>query len=436
MRIGVYVCHCGGNISEVVDVKKVAAYAGEQVDVALVRDYEHMCSEAGQKLVLDDIKEHNLDKIVIAACSPQFHEKTFRATLVKAGLNPYVLEIANIREQCSWPHFNYPDFATEKAKDLTNIAVAKSRLDEPLGAKTIPIGKRVLVVGGGISGIQAALDLGDAGFEVHLVEKEPSIGGKMAQLSRTFPTEDCAACILSPKMADVPANPNITLHSYSEVADISGYIGNFKVKIHEKARHIDMEKCTACGECVIACPVQNHPQIQTPPKYSVHIEPDELVRLEKITAEYGSNGNPPASETLIQILQDINLEYNYLPKYALQYTSEVLGVPLSLVYHVATFYTAFSLEPRGEHLVRICMGTACHARGAPKILDRFEAVLGIKAGQTSEDMKFTLQTVGCLGCCALGPVVLIDEDYHQMTPGKVEKLVEAYAENKEVAWQN
>lgn len=431
MKIGVYVCHCGGNISEVVDVKKVAAFAGEQADVALVRDYEHMCSEAGQKLVLDDIKEHNLDKIVIAACSPQFHEKTFRATLVKAGLNPYVLEIANIREQCSWPHFNYPDFATEKAKDLTNIAVAKSRLDEPLGAKTIPIGKRVLVVGGGIAGIQAALDLGDAGFQVHLVEKEPSIGGKMAQLSRTFPTEDCAACILSPKMADVPANPNITLHSYSEVEDISGYIGNFKVKIREKSRHIDMEKCTACGECVIACPVQNHPQIQTPPKYSAHIEPDELVRLQGITAKYAANGNAPGSETLIQVLQDINLEYNYLPRYALQYTSEALGVPLSLVYHVATFYTAFSLEPRGEHIIKVCMGTACHARGAPRVLDEFERVLGIPAGNTTADQEYTLETVNCLGCCALGPVVMIDDDYLSVTPDKVAKVLESYQGIKE-----
>jgi NADH:ubiquinone oxidoreductase subunit E/NAD-dependent dihydropyrimidine dehydrogenase PreA subunit len=431
MRIGVYVCHCGGNISEVVDVKKVAAFAGEQVDVALVRDYEHMCSEAGQKLVLDDIKEHNLDKIVIAACSPQFHEKTFRATLVKAGLNPYVLEIANIREQCSWPHFNYPDFATDKAKDLTNIAVAKSRLDEPLGAKTIPIGKRVLVVGGGIAGIQAALDLGDAGFEVHLVEKEPSIGGKMAQLSRTFPTEDCAACILSPKMADVPANPNITLHSYSEVEDISGYIGNFKVKIREKARHIDMDACTTCGECVIACPVQNHPQIQTPPKYSAHIEPDELERLAKITDRHAVNGGPPGTETLIQVLQDINLKYNYLPKFALQYTSEVLGVPLSLVYHVATFYTAFSLEPRGRHIIKVCMGTACHARGAPRVLDEFERVLGIPAGKTTPDQEFTLETVNCLGCCALGPVVMIDDEYLSVTPDKVAKVLESFQGVKE-----
>ncbi|MBN2380585.1 CoB--CoM heterodisulfide reductase iron-sulfur subunit A family protein [candidate division WOR-3 bacterium] len=256
MRIGVYVCHCGGNISEVVDVKKVAALMGEQADVTLARDYEHMCSEAGQKIVLDDIAEHNLDRIVIAACSPQFHEKTFRATLVKAGLNPYMLEIANIREQCSWPHFDYPDYATLKAKDLTNIAVAKVRLDEPLGSKAIPIGKRVLVIGGGIAGIQASLDLGDAGFQVYLVEKEPSIGGKMAQLSRTFPTEDCSACILSPKMADVPANSNITMLTNSEVVSINGYVGNFEATIHEKPRYVDVDKCVTCRVCEEKCPVK------------------------------------------------------------------------------------------------------------------------------------------------------------------------------------
>jgi len=194
--------------------------------------------------------------VVIAACSPQFHEKTFRAVLAKAGLNPYVLEIANIREQCSWPHFDYPQLATEKAKDLTNVAVAKARLDEPLESKTIPIGKRVLVIGGGIAGIQAALDLGDAGFSVHLVEKEPSIGGKMAQLSRTFPTEDCSACILSPKMADVAANPNITLLTNAEVESIKGYLGNFEITVNQKPRYVDVDKCVTCRLCEPKCPVK------------------------------------------------------------------------------------------------------------------------------------------------------------------------------------
>ncbi len=254
-KIGVYICHCGGNISEVVDVKKVVAFAEKEADVALVRDHEHMCSETGQKLVMDDIAGHKLDKVVIAACSPQFQGPTFKATLEKAGLSPYVLEMANIREQCAWPHFDFPAEATEKAQGLARIAIAKARLDEPLTKKTFPIGKRVLVVGAGVAGIQASLDLADAGFDVHLVESKPSIGGKMLQLSRTFPTEDCAACILSPKMADVGANPNIHLWAYSEIEDIQGYLGNYKVTVRKKPTYVDPDKCTCCGECVDACPV-------------------------------------------------------------------------------------------------------------------------------------------------------------------------------------
>ena len=253
-RIGVYVCHCGGNISEVIDVKEVAAYSGEKSDVVIAKDETHMCSDVGQQLILNDIKEHKLDRVVIAACSPQFQGATFMRTVESAGLSPYIVEMANIREQCSWPHFDFPKDATEKAKDLTDMAIAKARLDEPLKKKMMPIGKRVLIVGGGIAGIQAALDLGDAGFKVYLVEKDPSIGGHMTQLSRTFPTEDCAACILSPKMADVPANPNIELLTYSEVKNIDGYLGNYEVKIEKKPTFVDSAKCTCCDECVDVCP--------------------------------------------------------------------------------------------------------------------------------------------------------------------------------------
>jgi len=255
MRIGVYVCHCGGNISEIVDISKVVSFAEKQPDVVLVKDNPHMCSEVGQKLVIDDIKEHKLDKIVIAACSPQFQGPTFMSTLEKAGLSPYVLEMANIREQCAWPHFNFPEEATKKAENLTNAAIAKVRLDEPLGKKTMPIGRRVLIIGGGIAGIQAALDLGDAGFKVYLVEKEPTIGGKMSKLSRTFPTEDCAACILSPKMADVLANPNITLLTYSEVENIQGYLGNYEITVKKNPTYVDPDKCTCCDDCTEVCPV-------------------------------------------------------------------------------------------------------------------------------------------------------------------------------------
>ncbi|MBN1258046.1 MAG: CoB--CoM heterodisulfide reductase iron-sulfur subunit A family protein [Planctomycetes bacterium] len=256
MRIGVYVCHCGGNISEVVEVQEVAEFTRKQPDVVLVRDFHHMCSDLGQQLILDDIAKEKLDRIVVAACSPQFQGSTFMRTAESAGMNPYLIEMANIREHCSWPHFDFPEDATVKAKYLTNISITKARLDEPLEKKSLPLGKRVLVIGAGIAGIQASLDLADAGFEVYLVEKEPSIGGKMAKLSRTFPTEDCSACILSPKMADVGNHPNINLYTYSEVKDISGFLGNFEVTVTKKPRYVDKNKCVACGECEEKCPVK------------------------------------------------------------------------------------------------------------------------------------------------------------------------------------
>lgn len=255
MRIGVYICHCGGNISDVVDIKKVVETAEKQEEVAFVRDVEHMCSEEGQKYIIDDVKEQNLDHIVVASCSPLFHENTFMKTMEKAGLNSYVFEMANIREQCSWCHFS-KGAATLKAMDLVNMAISKVRLDIPLERQKLPIGKKVLVIGGGITGVQASLDLADSGFEVFLVEKEPAIGGKMAKLSKTFPTEDCATCIIGPKLADVSEHPNINLISYSEVEDITGYLGNFEVTVKKKPRYVNIDKCVACGICADKCPVK------------------------------------------------------------------------------------------------------------------------------------------------------------------------------------
>ena len=293
-RIGVYVCHCGGNISDVVDVKRLAEFAGRQEGVVLSKDNTHMCSDVGQQLIIDDIAEHHLDKVVIAACSPQFQGETFMTTLATGGLSPYVVEMANVREQCAWPHFDSPEKATEKAEQLIRATIAKVRLSEPLERKTMPIGKRVLVIGAGIAGIQAALDLGDSGFEVYLVEKNPSIGGHMAQLSRTFPTEDCSACILSPKMADVRTNPNVHLSTYSEIKAVEGYLGNFKVTVEKKPRYVDIDKCIACGICEEKCPVKNvpdqfeeglttHTAIYTPFDFAVPnknlIDPEACLRL-------------------------------------------------------------------------------------------------------------------------------------------------------------
>ena len=260
MKIGVYLCECGGNISNVVDLQEVAAFAREQPDVVMLHQFHHMCSGAGQKLILKDIEEHNLDKIVVAACSPHFHEKTFKATLEKGGLNSYVLEMANFREHSSWAHRNEPEIATQIAKDLVKIAIDKVRLDVPLEKRMMPLGNRVLVIGGGIAGIQASLDLADAGKQVVLVEKEPTIGGKMALLSKTFPTEDCAACILSPKMVDVQNHPNITLLANSEIERIDGHRLHFETTVTITPRYIsetiDMDECLTCGVCVEKCPVE------------------------------------------------------------------------------------------------------------------------------------------------------------------------------------
>ena len=255
-KIGVYVCHCGLNIAGVVEIDKVVKYAKSLPDVALVRDYTYMCSAPGQRMIQEDIKTHNLDRIVIATCSPRMHEETFRKAVAEAGLNPYLLEIVNLREQVSWAHTDEPGKATEKAKDLVKMGVARAKLLEPLERSRVQVEKSVLVVGGGIAGIQASLDLADAGFPVYLVEKAPSIGGRMAQLDKTFPTLDCSACILTPKMVDVAKNSNIRLLANSEVKCVKGFVGNYEVTIVKMPRYVDEEKCVGCELCTKVCPVK------------------------------------------------------------------------------------------------------------------------------------------------------------------------------------
>ena len=255
-RIGVYVCHCGLNIAATVDCEEVAKFASTLPDVVVARDYRYMCSEPGQQLIKDDIREYRLNRIVVASCTPKLHEPTFRTVLEEAGLNPYLLEMANIREQCSWVHIREPEAATEKAKDLVKMAVAKARLLQPQEKIVVPVKKAALVIGGGVAGIQAALDLADAGHKVYLVEREPSIGGHMAMLDKTFPTMDCSICILAPKMVDVARHPNIELLTYSEVVEVSGYVGNFLVKVLKKPRYVDESACDGCGECAKVCPVE------------------------------------------------------------------------------------------------------------------------------------------------------------------------------------
>jgi len=255
-KVGVYVCHCGTNIAGTVDVSDVATWAGENNDnVAVARDYKFMCSSLGQELIEEDIKEQGLTRVVVAACSPHMHEKTFRGACERAGLNSYLFEMANIREHDSWATTN-KEAATQKAKALVNAAVDRVVQQSPLEPIPVDINPNTLIVGGGIAGITAALELADAGNRVILVEREPSIGGHMAQLDKTFPTLDCSACILTPKMFDAGNHDNITLLSYSEVESVDGYIGNFTVNIRKKAKSVDEELCTGCGICEEKCPIR------------------------------------------------------------------------------------------------------------------------------------------------------------------------------------
>ena len=252
-KVGVYVCHCGTNIAGVVDVEEVAKWAGEQPNVVCSRDYKFMCSSLGQELIEEDIKEQGLTRVVVAACSPHMHEKTFRGATERGGLNQYLFEMANIREHNSWTTTD-KEAATHKAKALINGAVERVVHHEPLEPIPVEINSSTLVVGGGIAGISAALELANAGNQVYLVEREPSIGGHMAQLDKTFPTLDCSACILTPKMVEVGQHPNITLYSWSEVENISGYVGNFTATVRKKARYVIEELCTGCGICEEKCP--------------------------------------------------------------------------------------------------------------------------------------------------------------------------------------
>jgi heterodisulfide reductase subunit A len=257
-KIGVFVCHCGENISRTVDVERVARAAEEISGVAYACDYKYMCSDPGQNLLKKAVTDHGLDGIVVAACSPRMHEKTFRKAAQAAGLNPFLVEMANIREHCSWVHEDREE-ATAKATEIVTMLVERVKMNKKLQPITVPVTKRALVIGGGIAGIQAALDIADAGHHVVLVEREPSIGGHMAQLSETFPTLDCSQCIMTPKMVDVANHPNITLHTYSEVENVEGYIGNFQVTVRKKARSVDMDKCTGCGVCMAKCPQKKIP---------------------------------------------------------------------------------------------------------------------------------------------------------------------------------
>ena len=253
-KIGVYICHCGTNIASKVDCKAVAEYARSLPNVAVARDYQYTCSDPGQEMIKNDIRELGLTRVVVASCSPLMHEPTFRRAVGDAGLNPFLFQMANIREQCSWISES-GELATARAKTIVGAAVTRVNFNEALEVQKVPVNSNVLIVGGGITGIEAALQIADSGKKVYLVEKEPTIGGYMARFDKTFPTLDCAACILTPKMVSVGQHPNIELLSYSDVTDFSGYVGNFEAKIRKRPRYVDEEKCNGCGLCEQKCPL-------------------------------------------------------------------------------------------------------------------------------------------------------------------------------------
>ena len=256
--IGVYICHCGTNIAGTVDIGEVVRYASTLPNVAVARDYKFMCSDPGQDLIKKDIREMGITHVVVGSCSPRMHEPTFRGAVREGGRNAYLFQMSNIREHCSWVTKD-PHKATEKAKELVRAAVRRVALHEPLHVRREPVKPGVLIVGAGIAGIQAALEIAGAGQKVYLVEREPSIGGRMATFDKTFPTLDCAACILTPKMVSVGQDENIELLTWSEVEEVSGYLGNFKVKVRKKTRYVNTEKCTGCGVCWSKCPAVRVP---------------------------------------------------------------------------------------------------------------------------------------------------------------------------------
>jgi len=255
-RIGVFVCHCGLNIAGVIDVEEVTNYARTIPNVVFAIHNRYTCADPGQEEIRKAVKEHKLNRVIVAACSPRLHEPTFRRCVAEAGLNPYFFEMANIREFSSWCHPSTPKEATEKAKEIIKMAVAKARLLQPLETIEVPVTNKALVLGGGIAGISAALDLAEMGFKVYLVERSESIGGHMAQLDKTFPTLDCSICIEGPKMVDVSRHPNIEIISYADILKVEGFVGNFRVKIRKNPRYVIADNCTGCGECRDVCPIE------------------------------------------------------------------------------------------------------------------------------------------------------------------------------------
>ena len=407
-RIGFYICHCGINIASRVRCDEVAEYIGAMPGVEVSRHYLFMCSDAGQEMIVKDVGTYGLTRVVVASCSPRMHENTFRGAVARAGLNPYrCFHHVCVREHVSWVHTD-KDIATEKAKILSRAGVLRVNHQRDLQPKHFPVNPNTLVVGGGIAGMQAALDVASAGYHVYLVEKQATIGGHMLQYDKTFPTLDCAACIGTPKMVSVGQHKNITLLTNSEVEEVNGFVGNFNVKVNKHARYVNSEKCTGCGDCQTNCPVGYEPQFHAE-RPRVEIEEEREARASAIIERHEGEAG-----ALLPILIEINMDLGWLPPDVLRYVSQRIDVPLSEILRVATFYNFFSLVPRGRHTIKVCLGTACFVSGGKTILSHLERKLGVQAGETTKDMRYSLEVVRCLGCCALAPVVGVNDDVYQV----------------------
>lgn len=279
----------------------------------------------------------------------------------------------------------------------------------------------VMVVGGGIGGIQASLDLAESGYKVYLVEASPSIGGTMAQLDKTFPTNDCSMCILSPKLVECGRHLNIELITLGQIKSLKGRAGNFKARILRKARYLDPDKCTGCGACLENCPTRYLPQYEPDP-FGVPLKQEEQKLADRLIDRYGTSHT-----ALLRILQDVNEKLRFLSKGIIHYLSEKFSVPVSAIYRIGTFYTSFSLTPRGKYIINVCLGTACHIKGASKLINEFMRELNIDVGSTTKDMLFTLETVRCLGCCSLAPVARVgDRIYGSVKVSDIHKILKDY----------
>ncbi len=276
-----------------------------------------------------------------------------------------------------------------------SVEIAK---DKKIGA--------ALVIGGGIGGMQAALDLAESGIKVYLVDNKPSIGGVMAQLDKTFPTNDCAMCTMAPRLVEIGRHDDIEIITMADIESVSGEPGNFKIKLKKRARYIDEEKCTGCGLCVSNCPVRNIIYV-SPDKEVIQIPTEDQAKIKKIIDEYKDKTN-----VLLPVLEDAHDEYGFLPEEVIKYIAQELNYPLSLAYRLVTFYNAFSLVPRGKTIIRVCMGTACYVKGAKRILTEVEKRLGIKLGETTPDLQFSIEAVNCVGCCGQSPVITVNDEIH------------------------